>query len=146
MMAGIHMLIGVGEGLITALILVAIAKARPELVLEDPAAPRTATSYFAIAAYGLLITLGLALFLSPFASQLPDGLEKVAETLGIAHRATTHPAPMADYRIPLLDRLGNTTVSTSLAGAIGAILIFALSWLLAHALVPRKAPAAANQP
>ena len=38
-MAGVHMLIGVGEGLITALVLVAVGRARPELLA--PAARST---------------------------------------------------------------------------------------------------------
>jgi len=63
-MAGVHMLIGVGEGLITALVLVAVGRARPELV-----SPRavTETSFRPLVVYGGLIALGIALFASPFA-------------------------------------------------------------------------------
>ena len=38
-MAGVHMLIGIGEGAITALVLLAIVRVRPELVERNAAAP-----------------------------------------------------------------------------------------------------------
>jgi cobalt/nickel transport system permease protein len=136
-MAGVHMLIGIGEGLITALVLVAIARTRPELVQPDSAAePRR--SYGAIVAYGGLIALGLALFVSPLASRWPDGLDRTAELLGFKEKAVTPvvPAPMPGYEVPGFHW---TTLGTSLAGAVGTIVVFALAWLLARALVPKGA-------
>ena len=82
-MAGVHMLIGIGEGLISGLVLVGIARARPELLRADEAGT-AARSYGSIVAYGAIISLAVALFASPFASAWPDGLEKVAEHLGFA--------------------------------------------------------------
>jgi nucleoid DNA-binding protein len=55
----------------------AVAGVRPELLQEPPAAAR-APRYAAVAAYGLLIALGLVLFVAPVASGLPDGLARVA--------------------------------------------------------------------
>jgi cobalt/nickel transport system permease protein len=136
-MAGVHMLIGIGEGLITALVLVAIARTRPELVQPDGVAePRR--SYGAIVAFGGLIALGLALFVSPLASRWPDGLDWTAELLGFKEKAVAPmvPAPMPDYQMPLFHW---TTLGTSLAGAVGTIVVFALAWLLARALVPKGA-------
>jgi cobalt/nickel transport system permease protein len=134
-MAGVHMLIGIGEGLITALVLSAIARARPELVEPDTATePRR--SYGAVTAYGVVIALGLALFVSPLASRWPDGLDRTAELLGFKEKAVTPlvQAPMPDYEIP-----GShwSTLGTSIAGAVGTLVVFALAWLLARALVPR---------
>jgi cobalt/nickel transport system permease protein len=136
-MAGVHILIGIGEGLITALVLVAIARTRPELVQPDGGAePRR--SYGAIVAFGGLIALGLALFVSPLASRWPDGLDRTAELLGFKEKAVAPmvPAPMPDYELPGFHW---STLGTSLAGAVGTIVVFALAWLLARALVPKGA-------
>lgn len=50
----------------------------------------------------LAIILGLALLLSPFASQSPDGLEKVAQDKGFENKAQESPikAPFPDYELP----------------------------------------------
>jgi len=131
----IHMLIGLGEGLITALVLVALARVRPDLLPQSPL-PRTPNPKAWSFALALLLALGLALFVAPFASPLPDGLEHVAEHLGFADRAAP-PAPslMPDYSLP-----GTTSpvVATAAAGALGTLIVLFLSWLLARALVPRS--------
>jgi cobalt/nickel transport system permease protein len=136
-MAGIHMLIGVGEALITALVLVAIARARPELLQPDEAT-QPKRSYGAVVAYGGVIALGLALFVSPLASRWPDGLDKTAEALGFKDKtaAPILPAPIPEYEVPGFHW---TTLGTSLAGAVGTIVVFVLAWLLARALVPKGA-------
>jgi cobalt/nickel transport system permease protein len=131
-MAGVHMLIGIGEGLITALVLSAVLKARPELI-ED-SAPSTGS----VVAVGLVVALGLALFVAPFACSWPDGLEKVATTLGFESRAAEKPllaAPVPDYALP---GIGSPAVATALAGALGTILVFGLSWLLARSLTTKR--------
>ena len=74
---------------------------------------------------GLGIILILALFLSPFASTSPDGLEKVAETKGFAEKGETWKfwkhAPLPDYNIPWIK---NEKVSTALSCLIGTLAIF----------------------
>jgi cobalt/nickel transport system permease protein len=133
-MAGIHMLIGVGEALITALVLVAIARARPELLQPDEATePRR--SYGAVVAYGGLIALGLALFVSPLASRWPDGLERAAEALGFKAKAAAPilPAPIPEYEVPGIHW---SALGTAIAGAVGTIVAFVMAWLLARVLVP----------
>ena len=134
-MAGIHMLIGIGEGLITALVLAAIARARPELLQPDNGTGPSRT-YGTAAAYGGLIALGLALFISPLASHWPDGLDRTAEVLGFKGRAAAPivPAPIPDYEMP---GVRWSTLGTSVAGAVGTVVVFFLAWLLARALVPR---------
>jgi len=74
---------------------------------------------------GLGIALLLALFLSPFASTSPDGLEKVAETKGFSGKGEgwkfwKH-APLSDYTLPWIK---NEKVSTALSGLIGTLAIF----------------------
>jgi len=74
---------------------------------------------------GLGISLLLALFLSPYASTSPDGLEKVAETKGFSEKGESWKfwkhAPLPDYAIPWIK---NEKVSTALSGLIGTLAIF----------------------
>jgi len=131
-MTGVHMLIGIGEGLITALVLAAVWKARPEL-LNQPAAPAGG-----LAVAGLVVALGLALFVAPFACSWPDGLEKVAEHLGFDAKAAKTPllaSPIPDYELP---GIGSPVVATALAGVLGTVVVFGLSLLLARSLAANK--------
>jgi cobalt/nickel transport system permease protein len=134
-MAGIHVLIGMGEGLITALVLAGIARTRPDL-LEPEATVGAHGSYGAVVAYGGLIALGVALFASPFASSWPDGLDRTAEVLGFQEKVSPPllPAPMSGYAMPGTEW---GVLGTSIAGAAGTVVVFGLAWLLARALVPR---------
>ncbi|MGA7979776.1 MAG: energy-coupling factor ABC transporter permease [Chromatiaceae bacterium] len=143
-MAGVHMLIGVGEGVITALVLVAIARARPEF-LESDVGVDSVRPYGTLVAYGAVITLGLALFASPLASSWPDGLDKTAEVLGFSALASPPiiPAPVSDYSMPGIHW---SVLATSIAGAVGAVVVFVLAWLLARTLVPREQHASDHYP
>lgn len=136
-MVGVHMLIGIGEGLMTGLVLVGIARVRPELL--QPVRVGGARSYGPVIAYGGLIALGLALFASPFASKWPDGLDKTAEMLGFASRASDPimPAPVPGYEMPGVHW---GALGTSLAGALGTVAVFVLAWVLARVLVPGARP------
>jgi cobalt/nickel transport system permease protein len=136
-MVSAHMLIGIGEGLISALAYLAILRVRPELISEshDPA---RSEGWAAFAGYGLLVTLGLALFVAPFACAWPDGLEAVAARLGFDQKATAGliVAPAAGYRLP---GLGWAAGATAMAGAAGTVVVFGLALLLARTLVPNRA-------
>lgn len=139
-MASVHMVIGLGEGLIGALAFLAVGRARPELVAERGADGRLASG---ILRYGLLAALGLAVFVAPFASPWPDGLEAVAAKLGFAQQETPavlH-APAPDYRWP---GIHSAAGATALAGALGTLLVFGLALLLGRMLV-RKSPDEAKE-
>jgi cobalt/nickel transport protein len=79
---------------------------------------------------GLMTALAIAALLSPFASSLPDGLDRVATDLGFAHR--TDPQPLArrlppaqlveDYRLRGVPQ----PLATPLAGALGTLLCYGL--------------------
>lgn len=74
----------------------------------------------------------LAAFVSPFASTFPDGLEKVAEKLGFVDRgsaALRSPAP--DYSTP---GIPNGRLSGSVAGVLGAGIVFLCAYLVGRAL------------
>jgi cobalt/nickel transport system permease protein len=133
-MTGGHLLIGVGEGLITSLVILAIHKARPELVGQGQPPVRSGCGEFIF--YGLLVTLGLALFVSPYASSWPDGLDKVAEKFGFAGRAAvTVKAWFADYKIP---GVSSTALATGLAGLSGAVIMFVFAWVTGQLLVRER--------
>lgn len=71
----------------------------------------------------LLFAFIFAGIASLFASNNPDGLEKVASLLGFAGRETEHAALMQGYSIPFL---GNTRLSGMIAGIVGVLLTFGL--------------------
>jgi cobalt/nickel transport system permease protein len=130
-MLGVHALIGVGEGLITVAALAYIEQTRPDLLSMEKTAQEGGRGWIV---GGVLLTLA-ALFLSPFASGNPDGLERVAEDLGFlgtGQEASFQLLP--DYTIPLL---GETSLSTILAGVVGAAVLMGLLILLGRNLRKR---------
>ncbi len=131
-MVNVHMVIGAGEGLATALVVLAVLKARPELVAGHQA--DGGLHWKVSGAFALLITLGLAAFVAPFASPLPDGLESVAARLGFGHKAGAGlGTPLADYQVPYF---GSAAAATAVAGLVGTLVAFAAAYGLARVLVP----------
>jgi cobalt/nickel transport system permease protein len=139
-MASVHMVIGIGEGVIGALVLLAIQRVRPDLASEgSEGLGRGGTRPYLgkwgeVVGYGLLAALGVALFVAPVACSWPDGLESVAARLGFEHRAVAPlvAAPAADYRVPGVHWAAG---ATALAGAVGTVVVFGLAVVLARALV-----------
>ncbi|MFE4870976.1 energy-coupling factor ABC transporter permease [Streptomyces sp. NPDC056682] len=139
-MVGVHVLIGIGEAVITALTVGAVIAVRPDLVhgargltaplklrvggeLVDapaavPAAARSGSTK-KVWGIGVLAALLLAGFVSFYASASPDGLEKVAHDKGIDAKTTHHAAadsPLAGYSVK---DIGDARLSGGLAGVIG---------------------------
>ena len=136
-MAGIHAIIGFGEGLITMLVLSAIAKTRPELLIDESLKTNRKETKPALV-YGAVIVIGLLLFVAPFASRLPDGLDRVAQSLGFETRkieSQGFAAPLKDYRFFGLE---SPELSTVAAGVAGAVMVFVISFFLSGVLIPRK--------
>jgi cobalt/nickel transport system permease protein len=147
-MAGVHILIGAGEALITTLILAAIAKTRPELlpVLHRAGTPPLKKPSANVLVLGSLVILGLIVFVLPFASPWPDGLEKIASALGFGSRAFSKPlaaSPLADYRVP---GIGSLPLATALAAVVGGALVFGVSFVLAKKLFPDAKDEGAGKP
>lgn len=140
-MVGVHVLIGVGEAVITMLTVGAVIAVRPDLVygargltaplklrvggeLVDaaPAAePATAPAGSPKKLWigGVVTALVLAGFVSFYASASPDGLEKVAADKGIDSKVEDHAAadsPLADYGVKGIE---TARLSGGLAGVIG---------------------------
>lgn len=127
-MGGIHALIGLAEGVITAGLVAYLASARPDLL---PGYDDRRRSWAVPAAAVLLV----AAVLSLLASKLPDGLEWAAEQLGLTERTQgVVPAPLPDYTVPGLGHLPGR----SLAGIVGAVAAFGIAFLLVRARERRR--------
>lgn len=120
-MAGIHVLIGIGEGLITLGALALVAAARPDLLAGERA---QALGGLRWALTGLAVALVLTL-LSPLASPHPDGLERVAEDLGFIEAAQDAPyTVIPDYVFP---GISNEALATIAAGIAGTLIVFSIA-------------------
>ena len=79
----------------------------------------------------LILILVCIVVLIPFASTDPDGLEKVAETLGIEETDTAHQSPLPEYTVPVVE---NEYCSTLIAGVIGVFLVLGTAFILGKLL------------
>jgi cobalt/nickel transport system permease protein len=130
-MAGVHILIGIGEGIITGGVLTYLATARPDLLPGEQQEFRG----WSVPIVTIFLIAGV---LSLFASAWPDGLEKVAENTGFIDLASKVrvivPTPLADYGIEGLGPIG-----TSIAGLVGATVCFAVAFGIAKVVKPKNA-------
>jgi cobalt/nickel transport system permease protein len=125
----IHAAIGLGEALITGMVVRFILLTRPDL-LDDGAKSdlSPASRWGGVAVAGLGISLAVVIFLAPFASESPDGLEWViaqkAKVLPPEGQGTspTIPAPIPDYEWPGLSRYKK--LATAGAGLVGTLVVF----------------------
>ena len=125
-MAGIHALIGIGEGLITAGALSFVYSSKKDLLVKDTSVQRNNKSLIFV---GLAIALLLAI-LSPLASAHPDGLEWVAEQQGFINSAQSSSYTIIpDYLIP---GISNEALATILAGIVGVVIVFTAVFLIAQ--------------
>jgi cobalt/nickel transport system permease protein len=123
-----HAVIGVGEALITAAVVGFVVKVRPDLVYEPRTLAPVSTPIKRVVMVGLAGALGVALLLSPLASTLPDGFERVAQQLGLTLQTHgTNLAPMPGYSVPGASR---TWLMTSAVAVLGTLLCFGVGWLL----------------
>lgn len=85
----------------------------------------------------ILILIALAILI-PLASNAPDGLERVAETLQIEEHEPLWGGLMPDYSLPIIE---NTYLSTLLAGILGVLLVLAIGFLLGTSIgKPKNKP------
>ena len=117
-MAGIHALIGIGEGLITIGALGLVYAVRPNLLITGE---QRSTSNIVIWLGGMAVALALAVA-APLASSHPDGLEWVAEEQGFLDMAEGSLYEIIpDYVLP---GLSNEALATIAAGIVGSLLVF----------------------
>jgi len=131
-MAGVHALIGLGEGVITVGAIGLLQASRPQVLTSGETAPGRRSAVFTL--IGLLVALGVSAF-SPLASAHPDGLEFIAELqgfLGLAKESSYELMP--DYTLPFLS---DPVLTTILAVAVGTLVVFGLVWFIARTSVQR---------
>lgn len=142
LMAGIHLPIGLGEGIATAVVLGFVASSRPDLLFHGPMRERISWSrmrkpviIFAIAT--VLIGGGLAFL----ASSYPDGLEWTIQKISgatdlepapsaIQHGTeafNSHTAFMPDYE-------------SSWSGIMGAAMVLIIVWAVSSLIMTRRKP------
>ncbi len=127
-MLGVHALIGLGEALITVAALSFILQARPDLLGEGSESAKGGRGWILA---GGLIALAVVL-ISPLASGDPDGLERVAINMGFIDAdldASYQVIP--DYTLPFL---GETALSTIVAGVIGIFVVGAIVVLIGRGM------------
>jgi len=111
-----HAVIGIGEGLVTAGLVAYVTAVRPDLMRTDAQAMRPGSL---VASFGVLALLAAGL--SFLAGTAPDGLERVAETLGFA---PTAPPPVTGGLLPdyVMPGVANSALAGVLAGLVGVVI------------------------
>lgn len=149
-MVGVHAMIGIGEGLITAAAVGFVLAARPDLVSGADAPGQRGARWVLV---GLGIALAITL-IAPLASPYSDGMERIAEAFYAPAEVENTPvgfnvpdtpqffgefrdAPyelLPDYTVPVL---GDGGISTIAAGGIGVLMVFVLAWGAARLIRPQ---------
>lgn len=134
-MAAAHVVMGIGEGLITVGALLFLSATRPD-VLRVGAAPGRGNR--AVAALGLALALLLALA-APWASSHPDGLMSVAAAQGFAKQEQ---APFYTL-IPnyLFPGVADSSLGTIIAALLGTVIVFGVALAVAYMRRNRQAAA-----
>jgi cobalt/nickel transport protein len=99
---------------------------------------------------GLGVALGIGVLLSPFASQNPDGLDRVAEDLKFNERAAEAPPAQKLPFYAIFDEYAlrgvPEAVATPLAGLVGTLATFGLAWGMGKVCVRNKPNSDAPNP
>jgi cobalt/nickel transport system permease protein len=133
-MVAVHLLIGIGEAIISSAAVGAVLASRPDLVFGgrdlDPSVlseeSRVPTRVFVIG--GLIAAFFFATIVSQFAFGSPDGLESVAESEGFIESAEDHALAdwiFADYAT---SGIANETLSLAIAGIVGTLITLLVAW------------------
>jgi cobalt/nickel transport system permease protein len=137
-MVGIHLLIGIGEGVISALTVGAVLATRPDLVYGardlDKSALGSTEGRVPLRAFiigGILAAVILATVISQFAVGDPDGLESVAQENGITGTENQPDTPFADYATT---GIANEKLSLAIAGLAGVSITLLVGVGLAGAI------------
>ena len=142
-MVGVHFLIGIGEGVLSALMVSAVLATRPDLVAGardldlDAVADRRPVGARGFVLGGVLVAVFFAAVVSQFAVDDPDGLERVAIDQGFESSADEHAIADSIFADYATRGIGNETVSLAVAGVAGV----ALTLLVGYGIV-----AAARRP
>ncbi len=140
-MVGVHSLIGIGEGVISALAVGAVLTVRPDLVfgardlsraqLDDNKVPLRAFIFA-----GLAVTVIFATVVSQFAVDNPDGLERVAQDTGFVSSGQDHSLSSSVFADYATTGVANETLSLAIAGLTGIVITLAVAYGLFRAIRP----------
>lgn len=129
-MLGVHLAIGAVEALLTAAAVGLVLVSRPSLVTSDTHVLAGRNSMWA----GLAGALALAAVGGPLASTWPDGLESVANQLGLAGGDSSAAAILGDYH---MRGIAWEPLAIGLAGIIGVLVVFAVTYGFGKAAMVR---------
>jgi cobalt/nickel transport system permease protein len=145
-MVGVHLVIGVGEGVLSAMVVGAVMATRPDLVygasdldadqLTNRAPMRTRT--FLVG--GVVAAFVFAAVISQFAFDAPDGLQRVGEDTGFATSGQAHSlggSLFADYAT---EGIANEQLSLAVAGITGTLIVLAVGAGIFAAIRGRDRP------
>lgn len=133
-MAGVHSIIGLGEGIITVAAIGLVSRVSKDCLYGSAVPAETGHEGKRVWIW-LAVSLAVAALLAPFASELPDGLEKVAERLGFMGKEVSQlTSPLPDYGIPGMDG----RISAAVAGLIGVLATFAVAYSIARLIHRRR--------
>lgn len=82
----------------------------------------------------LLLLTPLTIALSQYFSEYREGLEIIAEELKL-NETLIYTAPLTDYTVPFIE---NIYVSTILAGLIGVLVVYVITYIVARILSKRR--------
>jgi cobalt/nickel transport protein len=85
---------------------------------------------------GCILVAGLV---APFASSLPDGLEKTIERMNLKVSEGGPASPLPDYETP---GMGGKRIGVFVASAVGILVVFAATYLFGRLLSRRSRPEA----
>jgi|Deesub1362A_J573_1020465.scaffolds.fasta_scaffold37174_2 cobalt/nickel transport protein len=87
---------------------------------------------------GVFVAIVLVIFVSPFSSKFPDGLERVAEDKGFSHKCKGEElfkSPFPDYVVPGIRHEG---IATVVSGLVGVVICFGVGVGLGYILRKRE--------
>jgi cobalt/nickel transport protein len=92
---------------------------------------------------GLGLSLAVAVFVSPFASSNPDGLDRVSEDLGFVEKAASDDQVLAN-KLPFASIFEEYSfrgvpepIATPVAGLLGTLATFGLAWGMGKLIVKK---------
>ncbi|MDA2944143.1 MAG: energy-coupling factor ABC transporter permease [Actinomycetota bacterium] len=147
-MVGVHVLIGIGEAVLTGLVVGAVMASRPDLVAgaadldAEQRAQRGKVGMKPFVIGGVLASIVFATVVSQFAVDNPDGLEKVAIDQGFIESGTDHALDSFIFADYATSGVGNETLSLAIAGLFGTVVTLAVGFgLLSASRSGRRAAA-----
>lgn len=121
-MVFLHCLIGIGEALITGMILSFVLMQRPDLVFHPPVTASRLPDVGRFVVAGTIAALAVASFLAPFASEHADGLDTVSQEKGFDRLGkVTKVLLLEEYEIPMLNDY--PAISVAVAGILGTLVV-----------------------